>query len=333
MKAWLLDKFAGVESLRPGEAPEPVMRGDDDVILEVEFAGLNPADRYLAEGQYPAKPPLPHILGRDGIGHVVAAKSEIGKPLLGKRMLILRGDTGVHRPGTLAERTAVKLADLVEPPTDWTVEEAAGAPLVYLTSQLALTIWGELRPAKDRAAIVLVTGASGGVGVASIQLGHAMGYRMVGLSRSEEKRRKLREMGAAIVLDPMDQAWPRALAQEFGKQSVDLGIDNIGGPGFSQILETLAFGGRVSAVGRLAGPVPEFNTAALFFRELRIGGVAVGNLGSERAQKLWPVIVSLLRRDGAKPLVDQVFPFGNLIAAFDRLKQGPMGKVLVRVRA
>jgi NADPH2:quinone reductase len=332
MKAWLLEKFTGIESLRLAEIPEPDMRGDDEAILEVEFAGLNPADRYLAEGAYPGKPPLPHILGRDGVGHVVAAKSDAGNALVGKRMLVLRGDTGVHRPGTFAERVAVKIADLMEPPAMWSVEESAGAALVYLTAQLALTHWGELRPAKDRAAVVLVTGASGGVGVACIQLGHAMGHRVVGLSRSEEKRRKLKDMGAAIVLDPMDENWPRTLAQEIGKQCVDLAIDNIGGAGFSQILDTLGLEGRVSVVGRLAGPVPEFNTSALLFRQLRIGGVAVGNLGSEKARHLWPVIVGLLGRNGVKPLVDQVFAFENLEAAFDRLKRGPMGKVLVRVR-
>jgi len=74
MKAWLLDDLTGIDGLRLTEVPDPVP-GAGEVILEVHFAALNPADRYLAERQYPAKPPLPHILGRDGIGSVLEVGS------------------------------------------------------------------------------------------------------------------------------------------------------------------------------------------------------------------------------------------------------------------
>jgi len=70
MKAWLIDTFTGLDQLHLAEAPDPSVQ-DREAVLQLRYAALNPADRYLAEGQYPAKPPLPHILGRDGIGTVV----------------------------------------------------------------------------------------------------------------------------------------------------------------------------------------------------------------------------------------------------------------------
>ena len=112
---------------------------------------------------------------------------------------------------------------------------------------------------------------------------------------------------------------------------VDLAIDNIGGALFPEVLDTLGNDGRVSVVGRLAGPVPEFNTASLFFRRLRIGGVAVGSYTSSESRTAWQAILETLARTGAKPLIDSVFAFDQLPAAFARLKEGPLGKVLIAV--
>src|SRR6266849_787159 len=90
MKAWLLDDFTGVDRLRLAEAPDPVPQ-PGEAVVEIQYAALNPADRYLAEGQYPAKPALPHILGRDGIGTVVAVGPDVSEVRVGDRRVILRG--------------------------------------------------------------------------------------------------------------------------------------------------------------------------------------------------------------------------------------------------
>ena len=110
---------------------------------------------------------------------------------------------------------------------------------------------------------------------------------------------------------------------------MDLGVENIGGPRFNPVLETLGNHGRVSVVGRMAGPVPELNTASLFFRRLRIGGVAVGAYTNAEARSAWREVVKLLGKGGKKPVVDCVFKFEELKEAFERLKRGPMGKVLI----
>lgn len=326
MKAWLLDDLAGIQALRLGEWPDPVP-GPGGVLLEVEYAALNPADRYLAERQYPARPALPHILGRDGMGTVVCTGSGVSEFVPGDKCVIMRGETGGNRPGTFAEKVIVPASDLEPVPAGWTDQEAAGASLVFLTAYQALTMWGPLR--ED--AVVLVTGASGGVGVASVQLGVAMGFKVVALSRSVSKRARLQQLGCRLVLDPQSSGWQAELNQALG-QKVDLAVDNIGGHLLPEVIGTLGHGGRVSVVGRLAGPVPNFNTATLFFRRLLMGGVAVGTYTPEESHAAWAEILRMLKQTGARPLVDSVFAFNQLPAAFDKLALGPMGKVLLAVK-
>jgi NADPH2:quinone reductase len=328
MKAWLLDDFTGIENLRLADVPEPVA-APGHVILEIHYAGLNPADRYLAERQYPAKPALPHILGRDGIGTVVQVGEGVTTVKPGDQRLLLRGDAGGNKPGTFAQRVAVPAEGLVELPSGWSETEAAGATLVYLTAYQALTMWGPLA----NPAVVLVSGASGGVGVASVQLATAMGHTVLGLSRSAEKSRRLKELGATATFDPSDPQWRQSAKALLGQRRVDLAIDNIGGKLLPEMIDTLGDHGRVSLVGRLAGPVPSFNTATLFFRRLRLGGVAVGACGNEESRTAWQEVVRLLRSRGARPVVDQVFRFEDLKKAFARLAGGPLGKVLIKVKA
>jgi NADPH:quinone reductase len=326
MRAWLLNDFTGLGALQLAEIPDPVPQ-ENEVLLEVQFAGLNPADRYLAERLYPLKPPLPHILGRDGMGTVLSLGPNVSGVSPGARRIILRSDVGGTRPGTFAEKVVVPVEDLAAVPNSWTDEQASGATLVYLTAFQALTMWGPLPPSS----IVLVTGASGGVGVACVHLAAAMGHTVVGLSRSPEKSRQLLENGASATFSPESPDWRKLLKHQFAPRRTALAVDNIGGKLLPEVIDTLGDQGKVSVVGRLAGPVPEFNTAALFFRRIRIGGVAVGAYTNAETREAWGQVLGLLEKSGARPIVDSVFPLDQLLPAFERLAKGPMGKVLVRV--
>jgi NADPH2:quinone reductase len=325
VKAWFLDDYTGISRVRLGETPDPVP-APGEVILQLRFAGLNPADAYLAERQYPAKPQFPHILGRDGLGTVSQLGPGVANLPLGARRAILRGDTGINRWGTFAEKVAVPAESLVEVPSDWTDAEAAGATLVYLTAYQALTMWGTLAPH----ATVLITGASGGVGVAAVQLAAAMGLRVIALSRSAEKSERLRQLGAEATFNPEDPRWRLAAREWLATSRVELAIDNIGGKLLPEVIDLLGELGMVSVVGRLAGPVPNFNTAMLLFRRIRLGGVSVGSYTREEGHQTWDQILSLLKQRNARPLVDSEWPFAQLPQAFERLAKGPMGKVLLR---
>jgi NADPH2:quinone reductase len=326
MRAWVIDELNGIEKARLTEVADPVPAAGE-VLLRVTCAALNPADRYLAQGEYPARPPMPHILGRDGSGVIAALGSGVQGHSIGDKRTILRSDVGVSRWGTLAELVAIPAESLVEMPAGWTDEQAGAASLVYMTAFQALTQWDDL-PSQ---AVVLISGASGGVGVASTQLGVAMGHTVIGLSRGVEKHATLKSLGSSLVLDPTDSQWRKTLSEFLGKRKVDLAIDSVGGTLFPQLIATLGDRGRVSVVGRLAGEVPQFNTATLFFRRLRIGGVAVGAYTNQESRQAWKASLELLNKTGARPIIDHVFPFEQLQAAFDRLARGPMGKVLVQV--
>jgi NADPH2:quinone reductase len=330
MRAWLMDGYQGVDKLRLGEAAEP-QPGPGEVLLRVRFAALNPADAFLAQGLYPAKPALPHILGRDAVGEVVSTGPRVEHPSPGQTVGILRCDVGVSLPGTLAEFVVVPAASTAPIPQGWSPQEMAAAPLVFLTAWQALTQWSEPAAPPPRGSVLLVTGASGGVGVASVLLAKSMGLTVVALSRSAPKGDRLKELGADFVFSPADPALRAKVSAAIAPRKVDLAVDSVGGVLFAQVVALLGYGGKISVVGRSAGPVPEFNTGTLFFRRNRIGGVAVGDYTAESARAAWTAIVRRMAEAGARPIVDNVFPFDQVGAAFARLAQGPMGKVVVLV--
>ena len=330
MRAWLLESLGGLDKLTLADAPDPTPAAGE-VVLKILFAGLNPADRYLAEGMYPARPSFPHILGRDGIGLVETLGPGVTEFKVGEKVSVVRSEIGVSRAGTFAERVAVPVESLVRPPPGWSDEESAGATLVYLTAYQAITQWVDL-PARP---VTLITGASGGVGVAGVHLAKAMGHlvNLVLLAHDAggKKSATLRKLGADATFDPADTQWRRRVKEFLAGKRVDLAIDNIGGPLFSELLDTLGENGRISCVGRLAGTVPQFNTASLFFRRLQIRGVAIGVYTARESQQHWQAIVKWLETTDAKPLVDSSYPMDRLLDAFDALRQGPMGKVLLRL--
>jgi NADPH2:quinone reductase len=330
MRAWLLDSLDGVEKMRLAETAEP-QASPGEVLLRVRFAALNPADAFLARGQYPAKPAFPHILGRDAVGEVIATGPGVEWPKMGESVGILRCDVGVSVRGALAEKVVSRAGSLAPIPEGWSAEEMACAPLTFLTAFQALTQWSEPAAPPAAGSVVMVTGASGGVGVATTLLAKSMGLKVVGLSRNTAKGEKLKELGADFVFSPEDRELRNKVMAAIAPQKVDLAVDNIGGALFTQVVAMLGYAGKISLVGRSAGPVPEFNTGTLFFKRNRIGGVSVGDYSPEAAQVAWKEIVRRMAEIGARPVVDRIFPFEDARAAFARLAEGPMGKVVVKV--
>jgi len=186
--------------------------------------------------------------------------------------------------GTLAEKVVVWSDSVIRPPQGWSLEETAAAPLVYLTAWQALTQWSDPPAPLAPGAVLLVTGASGGVGTATVQLGKSMGLKVVALSRSAEKGARLKDLGADFVFNPTDPDVRKLVMSAIAPHKVDIAVDNIGGALFNQVIAMLGHGGRISVVGRSGGEVPEFNTATLFFRRNRIGGVAVSDFTAAGAQ-------------------------------------------------
>jgi len=331
MNAWRMNSYDGIGALTLGELPDPTP-APGEVIIRVAFAALNPADAFLAEKLYPAKPPLPHVLGRDGSGEAVAVGEAVTNVRVGDRVAVLWGNVGVDRRGTLAELVAVP-ADMVTPvPAGWTTEEGAAAPLVFLTAWQALTMWSEPPAPPAPGSVLVVSGASGGVGVATVLLGKAMGLAVVALTRSAQKGERLKALGADHVLDPTAPDLRKRVAAAIAPKRVELAVDSVGGTLLPEIIGMLGYAGRVSIVGRSGGDVPGFNPSTLLFRRNRLGGVVVGDYTAATAHPTWTAIVESLARLGQRPVIDQVFAFEDVKAAFARLAEGPMGKVVVRLK-
>ena len=118
--------------------------------------------------------------------------------------------------------------------------------------------------------MLLVTGASGGVGVASVLLGKSMGLVVVALSSSAEKGAKLKRLGADFVLSPETANLRKAVSTAIAPKKINIVVDSVAGPAFNDLIAMLGYGGRISVVGRSSGTVPEFNTATLFFGGIRL---------------------------------------------------------------
>ena len=278
---------------------------------------------------YPAKPALPHILGRDGVGEVVAVGPGVSNVKAGDTVGILRCDCGVEKWGTLAEKVVVAAASVAPPPAGWSLEQTAGAPLVYLTAWQALTQWSDPPAPPPAGSVLLVTGASGGVGTASVQLGKSMGLTVVALSRSAEKGAKLRAMGADSRVrsrrpEPAQSRDGGDRAQESGHRGGQRGRSAVqSGDRHAGIRRAHQRGGQKRAAKcRISIPRRSFSSA--------IGSAEsrCPTSRAEQAQAAWKEITGRLNAIGQKPVVDHVFAFEDVKQAFARLAEGPMGKVL-----
>ncbi|MCH8204012.1 MAG: zinc-binding alcohol dehydrogenase family protein [Candidatus Hydrogenedentes bacterium] len=327
MRAWRFHEFGDLANYTLEEVPEPVP-GDGEVLIRTRYASLNPADRLLIEGKYPGAGDLPLTVGRDGSGTIEKA-AEGSRFKVGDEVIVLRSEIGITRQGTLAECVATPDSVVAHLPKGWSLQEGAAAPLVYLTAWKALVVQGRLR--KDQS--VLVTGASGGVGIASIQLAKALGAKVVALSRSEEKRGQLKELGADEALDDGAPDLPEKVRAALNGKGPDVIIENLGGARLDQHIGMANLNARIMVIGLLAGRMSEINMGQVLFKQVRIEGVHVGKLVPTQAQDGWRRIVDTLGAANARPVIDRIFPMEQVQEAFAQLAGGHLGKVLVEVQS
>jgi NADPH2:quinone reductase len=323
MKSWRFHEFGDISNLKQEDVPTPEP-GSGEALVTLSYAALNPADAYLVMGQYPRAGEPPFAVGRDGCG-VVEKAADGGRLKAGDTVVVLRSDIGVRREGTLAEYVAAPEESLAPLPEGWTEEEGAAAPLVFLTAWQALVDVGELQPGQT----VLITGASGGVGTAALFLAKGMGASVVGLSRDEDKRRQLEELGADAAVDSDADDLDARVKDAMKGGRADVVVENLGGSYLQTSINACAERGRIAQVGLLAGLTSEIVVGTLLFKRVRVEGVSVGGYTAEEAQAAWKGIVETLDKAGAKPVVDAVFPMDEVQEAFARLRGGHIGKVLV----
>ena len=325
MRAWRFHEAGDIRNLLFEESDTP-KAGSGEALVRLKCAALNPADRYLVEGQYPRAGAPPFTPGRDGAGTVIRA-AENGRFKTGDKVCILGGLTGVSLQGTLAEECAVPEEWLAPVPEGWTCEQAAAAPLVHLTAWRALKVCGELEAGET----VLITGASGGVGTACIFLAKSLGARVIALSRDPEKRKALEALGADAVLDSEAADLEQQVKKAGGDRSVSLTVENLGGPFLGKCIRMSAAHGRIMVVGLLANLKAEVSIPLLIHKNLRLQGLSVSAFTAKEAHIAWKGVLECYARCSKRPMISRIFPLEQVQEAFEHMREGHLGKVVIRV--
>lgn len=314
-----LDGPSGVEVV---EAPEPD-RGEDQVLVEVHALGVSWPDLLQARGQYQLKPDVPFQLGVDFAGLVVQAPAGSGFDPGDRVACCLPYGGG-------ADLVAVPPDSVFPLPDGITFEKAAALPMNYLTAQFALQQRAQLREGET----VLIHGAAGGVGTASLQVARGYGARTIAVVSTEEKAAFVRELGAdhAVLADGFLAA-VRELTDGAG---VDVVVDVVGGDLFTDSLRALGPLGRLLVVGFTGGTIPQVKVNRLLLNNTDVRGVgwgayAMARPGFMRAQ--WESLLPMLASGVVDPPVGTTYPVEQVAAALSDLDQRRvLGKTVLTLR-
>lgn len=323
MRAAVVTRLDGPSAVEIGELPEPAP-GPGDVLIEVHRAGVAFPDLLMTRGLYQARPEPPFAAGMEVAGVVVTAPAGSGLSP-GDPVAALCGSGG-H-----AQRVACP-ADWVFPlPAGMSFDVGAAATLNYLTAIFALEHRGRL--AADE--VVLVHGASGGVGTASIQVAAAAGARVIAVVADADRRGgPARQAGAHEVIDV--EGFKDAAREMTGGRGVDLIVDPVGGARFTDSLRSLAPEGRVLVLGFTAGDIPQVKVNRLLLGNLGVIGVALleyWRVDPESPRRLWRRLVQLWEAGAVRPPIDAVLPLEHAADALRRIEERAVaGKLVLAVR-
>ncbi len=248
MKAIRIHKFGDTEDvLQYEDVPVPEPKAGE-VLIKVEAAALNRADLSLRKGAYRISPDqLPVIPGREFAGTVEKLGSGVTQFKVGQRVV------AYPSLGGYAERAVAKESEVRPLPDGVTFAQAAAAPTVFLTAWFGLLTDGALKSGDW----LLVQGGSGGVGTAAIQIGKHFGAKVIATTGSEQKARRLAELGADVTVDVSQKDFLAEVMRATGNRGVDVVLEMIGGEVYQKSLQALAPGGRLFSIGGAFGAIPD----------------------------------------------------------------------------
>ena len=245
MKALLCNQFGGLDQLKVQEVASP-QPGPKQVKIDVKAASLNFPDALMVQGLYQIKPPVPFTPGSEFAGVVTEVGAEVTEYKPGDRVI-------AFSLGGFAEEAVADAARTMPLPAGMDFDVGAGLILTYCTSLRGLKDCGRLQAGES----LLVLGASGGVGVAAVEIGKAMGARVIAAASSDDKLALCKELGADETINySTENLRDRVNALTEGK-GVDVVYDPVGGPYTEQALRATAWGGRLLVIGFAAGDIPK----------------------------------------------------------------------------
>ena len=319
MRAVVFSGAGGNEVVELTERPDP-HPGPEEVVVAARFAGMNPADLQQRLGRYPAPPgAVPDVPGLEVAGSIVAAGDRVTSWQVGQRVFGLVAGGGLADRVVVHERCVTLIPDVLDD------ADAAAVPEAFITAHDALLVQAGLRPGET----VLVHGASGAVGSAAVQIGIAIGARVLGSVRSDASATIVSGLGAHVV---RDQDLVEEISSATAGHGIDVILELVGAPHFPANLEVLATGGRIIVVGVSAGGTVELDLGGLMRRRALVRGTVLRARPLEAkalaVRAFEREIVPMLSDGRVRARVDATFPAVKAHDAFDRLSERS-GKVLL----
>lgn len=273
MQALICDDYGGIDSLRVGELPAPTPE-PGSVLIKIEAVAVNFADTLMVSGQYQLRPDPPFAPGYEVAGTVVVANQADG---------VSPGDrvSGFLWYGGMAERAVLERRNLVVLPDSVSSQVGAVLPGTYGTSYHALVDRAQLKGGET----LLVLGASGGVGMAAVQIGKALGASVIAAVSSEEKSTAVEEAGADHVIRYDETPLRDGIAAATDDEGVDVVFDPVGGDMTEHALRSTRWNGRLLVIGFASGPIPQIPLNLPLLKGSSIVGVFWGRFTTEQPEK------------------------------------------------
>lgn len=318
MRAYRIHAFGGQAGLEQIDSPVP---GPGEVLLRIAACGLNFADLLMLKGEYQERPPVPFTLGMEVAGTVESLGEGVTGLCPGDRVAVFAGQGGLADRGVFPANRCVPLPDAMP------FDHAAAFMIAYGTSHLALAHRARLAPHET----LLVTGAAGGVGLTAVEIGKAMGARVIAVARGAGKLAVAQAAGADHLIDSDTTPDLRAAVKALG--GADVVYDAVGGDTFMAALRATNPEGRLIPIGFAGGGVPQIPANLLLVKNLTVIGLYWGGYMAFRPEVLRGSLAELLAMYQAgrlRPHVSHAIPLERAEEALDLLRsRKSTGKVVV----
>lgn len=325
MKAVLCKELGPPEALVVEEVSEPVA-SSGQVLIDVHACGINFPDVLIVQGKYQVRPDLPFSPGAEVAGEVVEVGDEVEEIEVGTRVLAATSFGG------LAERVAVDAERVVPIPDEMDFVTASGFQLVYGTAYHALQQRAELQPGES----LLVLGAAGGVGLATVELGTAMGAKVIAAASTAEKLALAKAHGAELGINYVEEDLKTRIKELTDGEGVDVVCDPVGGDYTEAALRGTAWKGRLLVVGFAAGKIPELPANLPLLKGCSIVGVFWGTFDRRQpreSRRNNRELLDLYVRGEIEPEVSRTYPLERASEALRTLAdREAMGKLVVTMR-
>lgn len=324
MKAILCKEYGPAEKLVIEDVASPEVKGRG-VKVRVKAAGLNFPDTLIIEGKYQLKPNMPFSPGGEMAGEVIEVGDKVTRFKAGDRVAGLTGY------GSFAEEVIVPEQNLLPVPDGMSDEKAAAFTMVYGTSYYALKQRGKLQPGET----LLVLGASGGVGLATVELGKAMGAKVIAAASSAEKLAIAKEAGADELINYTEEPLKDAVKKLTHSKGVDVIYDPVGGDFTEQALRGMAWNGRHLIIGFAAGDIPKIPANLTLLKGCSVVGVFWGSFTQrepEASAQNMMELMKLYAEGRIDPKISAVYDFEDYAQALGALtERKATGKVVLKV--